>query len=264
MKLYLFLILSQSVFAAPLCEPSATKAKVSIEDKMSPLLHLTRVNSTGSPKEDKEGEEKDKRPFTKEVTCMMSLKFAYHVIHRDDQWVSKQHKESSTVVFPLMPFRLPEFKEPGVLYLRRSGGEFVTRDHLEPSHNRNVREMAINSVNWTHKKYPTGMVAKSAQFIPRAGVQITVVDEDLMDGGFVTTKPPYIIEDKEALKAAYRAGILDTFKELRNGQWLNPSPKDRLGKALCDCIKVNDKEVQKEVEKIQEEMKVALSCELAV
>lgn len=262
MKFILFFILSQTVFADPLCEPAATQAKASTEDKLSNLLHLTRANSQA--KEDDAVEEKDQRPYTKEVTCMMSLKFAYHVIHKDDRYLLKQHRDAGTTVFPLMPFKLPEFKEPGILFLRRSGGEFVTNDHLEQSHRENVRGLAINAWDWTHKKYSTGVASNSVHFIPTDGVKIVAVDEDLVEGGFATTKPPIIIEDKEALKAAYRAAILDTFIELRRGQWLNPSPRDRLGKALCDCLKVNDKEVQKQVEKTQEEMKVALTCGLAV
>lgn len=259
MKVLLFLILSQTVFADPLCEPSATQAKSSIHDKMSPLVQLAQSQSDGGMDDDN-----DSRAYAKEVNCIMSLAYAYNPFMYGTEFIGKKPIAYGSMRVSLVIPLQPQLGGEGVMNLTKNGAKYINND-LQKNQVNKDHVMRLSS---RRLKLPESgdvfRVVTSTQF-PRNQFNLEVYDEDILDNDFypLDKGQPHTIQDKELEKSYYLDVIRHGFS-LR-GHWdekYKPN-SGRVKKALCRCMKVQNKEVRKMVVDTAEEEDIDISsCEI--
>lgn len=236
MKLILFLILSQSSFAKPLCESTPPQSK-SFSDQVVQLAQLANVKK------------RDSRAYTKEVSCMLSMKFAFHA----GSYIQGVNtlEDIGGLYYP--KYDLKTSRGPGILNLSRRGAEYVTRDHA------NKDGISVGEVFVIAR--PHAVYNSENSFGYQDGFEVRVFDEDVVSSRLSVHKPAYKIENIEEEKELYKQSILSAFKKKDEDASLIEVDPERAEKAYCDCLEVEMEDIKEKVRESAKKEKIPLSCE---
>lgn len=247
MKLFLFLILSQSAFAKPLCEPSLTQTK-SISDQAVNLAQL--VNHQKS------------YPYEKEVNCATSINYAY-----DPQYYGSYGKRAlqrgDTPLFVEKALAIPSLQGPGRIYLNKNYAMYVNLEHAQPGQDGGYITLK-KDFNRPDRKATPGSTYISP--MPKKDFIFEIVDDDATPAGYATQKAPIAITDKAEIAGYFRYAIIEAINEATKkrklmGTSFNPDPK-RLRAAFCDCMELDDEEIKAKTQSAADEEEIKLNCSL--
>lgn len=236
-----FLILSQTALAKLACEPPAGKPP-SLEKN---AIQMAQVS----------GQLEDSRPYTNHVTCITHLDYVDQMRYKKKEhlgpWEGRERMPGEVSINAHTRFDFGPLSGVATHFiLNKDGIRYTTEEHFN---NEKATLMMFE-----------GETKGKAKVVPmpfRTGAPgVETIDEDKSVKKFATTVAPLMVDDEKLARGLYRSAIqvgLNTLSIIQD------KDRQRVKSALCECIRVNDKDVRKAVRERAKVENISLEeCEL--